>query len=121
MRVLGDVGDGVDRAGDEEDGREHTPARSEAHEHERHRERHDPGARDSSGAEPLDQRRREGTGEERSQGKRGEGRTERGIAQPEVVADLGIAGDHVGEQRAVREEHRRHGEPRELWLTRGHT
>ena len=80
-----------------------------------------PALDDSGGAEALDQGRRERAGEQRAQRKRGEGRAERGIAQPEVAADLGIAGDHVREQRAVGEEHRRHGEPRELGLAPGHT
>ncbi len=104
VSVLRDIGDPVDSARDEEHTGKRPPRRSEAHEGESSRQADDPRGGNHRRAEPLDERRREQSREQRAQRERGQGGTERGVAQAEVRPDLRIARDDVREQRAVRKK-----------------
>ncbi|KES07826.1 hypothetical protein BU52_07850 [Streptomyces toyocaensis] len=64
---------------------------------------------DTRGPQPAGQHPRRRTGHDGTRGERRDGQSVDGVADAEVVLDLRVARQQVGEQGAVGEEQHRHG------------
>ena len=104
VRVVRDVGHGVERAGDEQRERQREPDRRGADEHQVGRDDERADGCDDRGAPAGDERAAGQADEQRAEAVRPDGRPERGPREVEAVLDLGVARDDVGVERAVGEE-----------------
>jgi len=110
VRVLGDVGDGVHRAAEQEGGREGDDRGREASGEDAQARQRRPRDGDESGAEAPDQRSCGEPREDRAGREGGHGEAIRGVAEGEVALDLRVARDEVREQAPVGEEQGRDGD-----------
>ena len=90
--VLGDVDDGVQRAGDEQRDGQRGQLGAAAAAPDGDREEDQPGRGDAGGAEPADEQGRGQPGQQRAEGEGGQRRAERGVAQPQLPFSSGNRG-----------------------------
>ena len=106
--VLRHVDHCIQRAGHEQDDGQRGP-QGVGDRHERQHRRHDDDAPDGNPrrSEAVDESSGEETGQQGAEREGCDRRAQRRVRQAQVVLDLGVAGQEVGEERAVGEEERR--------------